>query len=102
MYSLSNVNVENINAFAHSKLDGSKEKFSDHCKRTENYYNKIFKEFGITKILGNLLRDIDNSFDVPKLTKILESFVKFHDVGKLTKTFQKSLRRFEYAVPRTK
>jgi len=88
MRSLFNIDLSSIKAFAHSRGD-EYEKFEEHSKLTHKYYNRIIDIYGIKKIYHKLLKDI--GLDYTKITVILEEFIKFHDIGKLTDNFQKRL-----------
>lgn len=90
MSSLFNINFDDIDAYAHSK-NTEKELFASHCNKTLGYYKKICNQFEIQSNYDNLLDNIDNSFNKEKLKNILEKFILFHDIGKLTVKFQKKL-----------
>lgn len=93
MFSLFNVDLKNIKAFAHSKSDSLKEPFHIHCEKTLSYFDNILQTYKIENIFHRLITDIDDdkNVDNEKLLKIMREFVCFHDIGKLTPEFQAKL-----------
>ncbi|GJQ60174.1 MAG: CRISPR-associated endonuclease Cas3'' [Candidatus Scalindua sp. AMX11] len=93
MFSLFNVDLKDIKAFAHSKTNCLKEQFHIHCDKTLSYFDDIIQTYEIENIFYRLLKDIaeDDSVDNDKLLKIMREFVFFHDIGKLTPEFQAKL-----------
>ncbi|GAX59413.1 helicase [Candidatus Scalindua japonica] len=93
MFSLFNVDLKGIKAFAHSKKDCLKEQFHIHCDKTLSHFDDIIDTYEIESIFYQLLTDIDedDSVDIEKLLKIMREFVIFHDIGKLTPEFQAKL-----------
>ncbi|MBU4446745.1 CRISPR-associated endonuclease Cas3'', partial [bacterium] len=92
MCNLFDVDLKDIEAFAHSRKDCSeKEPFFEHSERTLKYYDCIFECFELIPILKRLLRSIDSELNMSKIQPLLRNIVKSHDVGKLTRNFQKRL-----------
>ncbi|MCR4313175.1 MAG: HD domain-containing protein, partial [Candidatus Roizmanbacteria bacterium] len=93
MFSLFDVDLKGIKAFAHSKTDCPNEPFHIHCDKTLSYFDNIIQTYEIENIFCRLLTDIDDdeSIDNEKLSKIMREFVFFHDIGKLTPEFQAKL-----------
>lgn len=91
--------------YAHSKKVNNnlvKEIFIDHCGLTEKYYKKIVDKYKINGVLRKLLVKLLPSNDEDKLISILDYFVKYHDLGKLTSRFQEKLNGKELKSPHSK
>lgn len=92
MCNLFDIDLRNIDAYAHSRKECSeKEPFYEHCERTLKYYERINELFDLRSFIARLLGDIDPKLDVSRILSLLREVVKFHDVGKLTDRFQGKL-----------
>ncbi len=93
MCSLFDINLDEIEGYAHSKSDGNKENFSTHCHRTLKYYQKITELYEIENIYSKLLSNIDmeKSIDINRLIGLFKKISILHDIGKLTSSFQRKL-----------
>jgi len=92
MFNLFDIEMNSVTAFAHSSgSSAEKEKFVEHCDRTLKYFDKFIATFELEFILSKLANEIDNGFEAKKIFDYLRKIVYLHDIGKLTKRFQRKL-----------
>ena len=74
--------------FAH-RVGEKFEPFLEHVDRTKKYYDILIKYYDISKTINKFLKyfKVDT-----KHFETIREIIKFHDIGKLTKKFQKGLK----------
>lgn len=94
--------IDEYPIYAHEK-DGEKELLEEHIKRCEFYFQRLYDEKEIEKILHRFVKKMEfNHFDESILfvRKMLFQIIVFHDFGKLNPVFQRHKMKNDKAPER--